>query len=356
MVRPEAEQARWRTVRCPICIDTFPWRVEETFEYVDRDYVEVVIPAGADDVKRADILRFAYVKCPNPSKDMADHYLPTSLGSFGEGLVVGLVGATSTGKSHLLAAAMRDLTGGALQPYGAAVSPVNPVEHDLYLDGVKNFLDDGRPLPGTVPNVRTYAASVLVTTAAGTRPVTFFDVAGGDLLGTGQAARFIAGVGALLFVVDPLRALRNSGAHSPMAADPAFTAVLSRLRRDDRRYLDVPAAVAVTKSDRLRFQPPVDRWLHRETAAPLSAEQLRLESRDAYAFLYRHGARAWLAPFQQCRKCTMHFVSATGGELHQGRYPRGARPRRVLEPLLALFAMTGVLDSADAEKVGVWPQ
>ena len=348
-----------RIVRCPICIDTFPWPDAERYEYSGGDYRPVTIPAGADPLKRADLLRFTYVRCPNPSEDMHEHYLPAGLGSFGPGLVVGLVGASATGKSHLLAAIVHEVLRGGLQPHGLSVTPVDPEQHAQYLGRVKGlFVRDGRPLPMTTAGEPGYAASMLVTSAVGTRPVTFFDVAGGDLEGTGKTARFLAGVGALLFVVDPGPALGQNGPGPKtlrnQTADSAFTAVFSRLRHDYARYLEIPTAVAVTKSDRLRFQPPVDRWLHRESLVPLDPDHVRQESRDVYAFLHRHGAYSWLAPFQQARRCTLHFVSATGGELVDGRYPRGASPRRVLEPLLALLAMNGMLGSSEADHVGVW--
>jgi hypothetical protein len=76
------------------------------------------------------------------------------------------------------------------------------------------------------------------------------------------------------------------------------------------------------------------------------------ESRAAYAFLYQRGALAWLQPFHECRRCTLHFVSATGAEPRDGVYPRGVRPRRVLEPLVALLAMTGILAGPESGKVG----
>ncbi|MBT2674493.1 hypothetical protein J7E95_27535, partial [Streptomyces sp. ISL-14] len=123
-------------------------------------------------------------------------------------------------------------------------------------------------------------------------------------------------------------------------------------------YLDVPAAMVLGKADLLRFQPPVDRWLSRPPATSLDPELIREESRDLYGLLRRHAGQAWLRPFDAIRRCTLHIASATGGQEDHGRYPAGAGPRRVLEPLLALLAMHGLIQvpgGAEALAVGEAP-
>ncbi|MGW1123201.1 hypothetical protein ACWD5B_39925, partial [Streptomyces tanashiensis] len=108
-----------------------------------------------------------------------------------------------------------------------------------------------------------------------------------------------------------------------------------------------PAALAVNKSDLVRFELVVDRWLGRALPGRHDAAALREESRDAYAFLAHHASAAWLKPFDDCADCTLHFVAATGGQARGDRFPHGARPRRVLAPLLSLFAMCGLLPGAE---------
>jgi len=69
------------------------------------------------------------------------------------------------------------------------------------------------------------------------------------------------------------------------------------------------------------------------------------------------GATAWARPYQECVKATLHVASPTGGAALEdgegGVYPRGVMPRRVLRPLVAMLAMTGVLTGAEAERVGI---
>jgi hypothetical protein len=60
---------------------------------------------------------------------------------------------------------------------------------------------------------------------------------------------------------------------------------------------------------------------------------------------------------EQCRKCTLHFVSATGARWRDSSndvLAREVQPLRVLEPLLAILAMKGFLDGSQAAQVGVW--
>src|ERR1035441_7897109 len=82
-----------------------------------------------------------------------------------------------------------------------------------------------------------------------------------------------------------------------------------------------------------------------------------LESRDVYADLDVQGALALASPYWLCDKVTLHVASPTGGagdsEGEGGIYPRGVTPRRVLRPLVAMLAMTGVLPGAEAGRVGI---
>lgn len=349
-----------KKVRCPICLDLFTWPGEENLFQLregDREHKPLVVPPGVDPIKRRDLLRGAYIKCPNPSGDTDPHYLPLAYGSFLEPLIIGMVGSTKSGKSHLLAAMIGEIVSGALQPYDLTCVPVDKVLHDQFLrDQVERLTVHHRQLDGTDLDRTQYADALLFTSPAGTTPVAFFDVAGADLGRDGKAARFLVGVGGLIFVVDPGTALGvTAPGDQPPAkamAEPAFRAVLDRVR-GSRKMTSVPAALVINKADRLRFMRPVDSWLNTaDDGASINAERWRQESRDGYALLYRHGATASLAPFHECRRCTMHFASATSSEVHGTTFPRGVRPKRVLQPLLALLAMAGVIPGAEAARAG----
>ncbi|MFF9430930.1 hypothetical protein [Streptomyces sp. NPDC014746] len=306
----------------------------------------------------ADALRKAYHLCPHTVDGDEEHELPVPYLTNGEPLSVALVGSSSVGKTHLLAAMLGEVELGGLEPYGLKCRPLNPEAHRTYLRERVQSLKEGRQLGRTGQQTfARFADGLLVQAgAAQPRPVVFFDLAGEDLAQDGEVGRFLMGVDAFVFVVDPLRALglpgldpvrEQSGLRRRDLGDEAFSTVLNRIPRQRGGLIAAPAALAVNKSDLVRFEPVVDRWLGRALPGRHDPAALRDESRDAYAFLAHHAGAAWLKPFDDCADCTLHFVAATGGQARGDRFPHGARPRRVLGPLLSLFALCGLLPGAE---------
>ncbi|MER5706257.1 hypothetical protein [Streptomyces sp. NPDC002122] len=306
----------------------------------------------------ADALRKAYHLCPHTVEGDEEHELPVPYLTNGEPLSVALVGSSSVGKTHLLAAMLGEIELGGLAPYGLRSRPLNPEAHRTYLRERVQNLQQGRQLGRTGQQTfARFADGLLVSAGGGTpRPVVFFDLAGEDLAQDGEVARFLMGVDAFIFVLDPLRALRlgsldpvreQSGLRRRDLGDEAFATVLDRIPRQRGGLVAAPAALAVNKSDLVRFEPSVDRWLGRALPGRFDPAEARDESRDAYAFLAQHASAAWLKPFDDCANCSLHFVAATGGQARGDRFPHGVRPRRVLAPLLSLFAMCGLLPGAE---------
>ncbi|GGT97706.1 MULTISPECIES: hypothetical protein [Streptomyces] len=307
---------------------------------------------------RKDALRKAYHLCPHAGRGDEAHELPVPYLTNGEPLSIAFVGSSSVGKTHLLAAMLGEVELGGLEPYGLKCLPLNPEAHRTYLRERVQSLQQGRKLGRTGQQTfARFADGLLVSVRGATpRPVVFFDLAGEDLAQDGEVTRFLMGVDAFVFVLDPLRALRmpsldpvreRDGVSRRDLGDEAFTTVLNRIPRQGGGLVAAPAAIAVNKSDLVRFEPAVDRWLGRALPARPDREALRAESRDAYAFLAHHASPAWLKPFDDCARCTLHFVAATGGQAKGDRFPHGARSRRVLAPLLSLFAMCGLLPEAE---------
>ncbi|MEV4428661.1 hypothetical protein AB0K23_25435 [Streptomyces sp. NPDC049602] len=306
----------------------------------------------------ADALRKAYHLCPHTVDGDEEHELPVPYLTNGEPLSVALVGSSSVGKTHLLAAMLGEVELGGLEPYGLKCRPLNPEAHRTFVRERVQTLKEGRQLGRTGQQTFARFADGLLVSAGGApaRPVVFFDLAGEDLAQDGEVGRFLMGVDAFVFVLDPLRALRlpgldpvreQSGLRRRDLGDEAFTTVLNRIPRQRGGLVAAPAALAVNKSDLVRFEPVVDRWLGRALPGRHDPAALREESRDAYAFLAHHAGAAWLKPFDDCADCTLHFVAATGGQARGDRFPHGARPRRVLAPLLSLFALCGLLPGAE---------
>ncbi|WP_157548074.1 hypothetical protein [Nonomuraea candida] len=325
-------------ILCPICLHELDWSDEELYERTPDGRYQPLSLGHVTGPRREDLLRAAHVRCPAPVSDPGlEHHLPYDYIRHGRPLVIGLVGGPETGKTHLLASMIGAIEQGGLRPYGLTTDALDIERHAEYVDSyVHPLLVERVALSRTTHRATTEPVdALLVNDGRHTTAVAFFDIAG-ELLrsATHEATRFVPAIGGLLFVID-------GSSRSARMGDESFRAVLDRLPKSGGR-LDVPAAIAVTKCDAVRFQAPVDTWLYAEPDG-LDPEAVLAESRDVYAFLHRRGAHAWLSPYDKCRKCTLHFVSATGAAAADGRFRRGVRPRRVLEPLISLFAMTGVL-------------
>lgn len=347
-------------VRCPVCLDQFEWRDDELWMPTNEvgRYEQVDLSAVNDPVKRRDMRRSCYQLCPNPSQDTEAHHLPASYLDYGPPVVVGFVGRSGSGKTHLLTSMIAELERGGLQGCDISARALDLQLHQRFAAEHLRKLERSEELSGTKHGLSGFANVMTITTSAGTWPVTFFDISGEDFLKDGDlgaTARFLIGVDALLFVETPEHALgiRNHEPESPETRNMAFNKVIGRL--EDLDLLSkTPTCLVLNKSDRLRYLPPVDRWIRREDDAELDAAVMLEESRDVFGFLHQNEAHSSLAPFYRFPKCTLHFASATGSEPVERKFVRGVRPMRVLRPLLALLAMTGVLTGPEARKVGHW--
>lgn len=343
-------------VICPYCLETIQLDLGALYVTDSRMQYQPLNLAGVGKLRRQDVMRGAVQKC-TADPDFPEHFIPVPYLTYGRPLTVAMVGQSSTGKSHLLTQMIAEITDGGLEPFGLSWQSVNPEQHARFVRERVQPLRNGRVLAHTtvlgLDGFARFAESLLITNAHGqVRPVAFFDLGGEDLVRTDAALRFLLGVDALVFVVDPVLALplpqldharERGGVEVNRDGDLAFATVLDRLPKTGQ-YLEVAATMVLGKADLLRFQSPVDRWLGRPGATSLDATLIREESQDVHAFLRRHAGQAWLRPFDAIRRCTLHVASATGGQEDQGRYPAGAAPRRVLEPLLSLLAMHGLID------------
>ncbi|WP_328393080.1 hypothetical protein OHS70_02325 [Streptomyces sp. NBC_00390] len=349
-----ASQLEPGQVICPYCLEivTYDERVlhtrNEKLQYEKLDMSKLTNP-----LRRADVMRSSFQLCGN-TEDIKPHYIPVPYLTHGRPLTVAMVGTSGTGKSHLLTQMIAEVTDGGLEPYGVKWQSVNPADHSVFIRERVALLRSGEQLEATgqTPFAEFVEALLLTGVDGQVRPVAFFDLGGEDLVRTDALLRFLLGVDALVFVVDPVLAFglpqlddaRTQYGLEVSRSDPAFETVLDRLPRQGP-YLDVATALVVGKADLLRFEPPVDRWLSEPSSVPADPRRLRDESRDVYAFLRRHAAPAWLRPFESALRCTLHFASATGGQPQNGLFPHGVRSRRVLGPLVSILAMCGLLSS-----------
>ncbi|MEU4245882.1 hypothetical protein AB0F15_00555 [Amycolatopsis sp. NPDC026612] len=352
-------------MRCPICADEYPWPDDPVISLFDEenDAYQLVDVSTATPEKQADLARRGYRECPNPSGDTPQHYLPATYVDYLAPLVIGLVGAPASGKTHLLTAMIRQAYMGGLRAHRITTAALDFRRHADFRSRYIDRFEKGDALPGTETGVVEAADILLLRGPGGERPVTFFDVAGEDLQSTAalnRSSRFLVGANAVIFVYAPEDPLETKEAAAP-TENRSFDLAVERLQGRPAGTDRLPVTVAVTKSDRLRYVAPADRWLRRGDEHMVDATRIRAESRDVFSYLHHIGAGASLGPFETFKRCTLHFVSASGGDAIPvgGRgnldkhFARGVRPIRVLEPLVSILAMTGMITGPEASKVGL---
>jgi hypothetical protein len=344
------------TVMCPICLGDIAdwsaldyWRWDATIG--EGEYVRIDIPPDLNDTQRARFTHGAFVRCP-ASTDLTAvaHYLPARYGRFGDPVLLGFVGLTKSGKTHLLASMIGQISG--LSGYGMDVTELDrATHHDFLENSVKPLIAGNEVLPGTPDDASTTLTDAFIVRQASglERVVALFDVSGGDLARRDSTKEFLWIADGLFFVIDPEHITASK------VGDETFSNVLDIM---SQRPMKGPAAAAIVlnKADKARFEEPIARWLRAGNGTLDPTEFLR-ESADVYAYLEEHQAMELTKPYQACRKATFHVASPTGsaqeGVDKASKYPRGVTPLRVLRPLVAMLAMTGVLTGSQADQIGV---
>jgi hypothetical protein len=341
-------------VMCPMCLGDIPdwgtldyWRWDAPL----GEYVKIDIPPDLNERQRARFTYGASVRCPaSTGVTTVAHYLPARYGRFGDPVLLGFVGLTQSGKTHLLASMIGEIS--RLADYGVDVTELDRATHHDFLEkSVKPLIAGHKVLPGTPDDASTTLTDAFIVRQGNgpERVVALFDVSGGDLARRDSTKEFLWIADGLFFVIDPdhITATR--------IGDETFSNVLDIMGESpvpDR----ASAAIVLNKADKVRFEEPVARWLRAGNGTLDPTEFLR-ESADVYAYLEQRQAMALLRPFQACPKGTLHVASPTGGaqegDEKASKYPRGVTPLRVLRPLVAMLAMTGVLTGSHAEQIGV---
>ncbi|MGI5239555.1 hypothetical protein [Dactylosporangium sp. CA-139066] len=361
MILPSPSRLLGR-VMCPICLQWVHWSKAQRVELdVETQQRRPFRPRGADETREAFAERRlgAQRACTLMRDGVATtHYLPDRYGDYGDPIVIGLVGHRAAGKTLLLAAMVEALRSSLdLAELGLRVERLDEaIEHNYMTRFVEPFCHRREQLPLTQisPIAFSYVAKVYSAHAKRDFAVAFFDVAGEQLRRRRSGDRFLdtsflSAVSALLFVVDPEKALPTVlGEPATVYGDPAFNAVLDRLvevrGESGTQFLPIPAAMVVAKSDLLAARrSEVEGWLSRDDTANLYT--VAEESEEVYEFLATNGAERFLSPVNRVSDVSLHFASAAGVAPVDGHFPaEGFGPKRVLRPLLSLFAMTGVID------------
>ena len=140
--------------------------------------------------------------------DAPDHFLPALYAEYDEALVIGFVGSTQSGKTHLLTAMIREiLRRGGLAPYGLRAAPLDLRAHRQFSELFLNRFERGDSWRAPRNAFGgAFAESLLISGPAGRRPVVFFDVSGEDLEeidDTDRGGRFLVATSGVIFTYAP---------------------------------------------------------------------------------------------------------------------------------------------------------
>ena len=363
-------------VHCLQCLRGFPW---ESYVYVDGD--GQVHPQlrnrpesraarmadrmrgvkWAEDTDRAEMLaKGLQMQCPD------GHWVPADLND-NRTLVIGLIGPPGSSKSHYLAAAIGQMVHrDGLAAYNLAVNLHQSSDTDFNTRYYTPVWRERRVLPATPPaevrRVPNPPIAVELREVVGRRKwnLVFFDSAGEDVknsVAQAKHARYLARADGMIFLVEPgnIEGMVEAGLAEPSGTDAVGivrnTANLLRDVRNRREEagIGVPAAVVMAKSDLLDKAPDLPaEWATNLTdgARPLPGDLAGIRQRsDALVPFLRtyHAVNLTLNVLHAFPDHTFHLASATGGEPLNGAFP-DFRPRRCLDPVVALLCRLVVLD------------
>ncbi len=360
-------------VLCPYCLEHIQLDLAQLFVTDSRmQYKPLDVSTIGNALRRQDVMRGAVPGRSHRGPGLPEHFIPVPYLTYGRPLTVAMVGQSSTGKSHLLTQMIAEITDGGLEPFGLKWQSVNPEQHARFVRERVQPLRNGKVLDHTgalgLDGFARFVESLLITDAHGqVRPVAFFDLGGEDLVAD-AALRFLLGIDALIFVVDPALALplphldharERWGVEVNRDGDLAFGTVLDRLPKNR------PRSSGRGRRDGARQgEPPAVPAARRPVAGPGTGHLARPErTREESQGRVRAAAtarRAGLAAPLRRDPPQVHPACRVGHRRPGGTgSPAGAGPRRVLEPLLALLALHGMVEvpgGAEAFAVGEAPR
>jgi Double-GTPase 2 len=343
-------------VYCPICEHEISnWAAAKPYGLAtDGTAQRLEQGAGENEDSWQSRLTMAYRPCKDDITQPETHFLPWDYAEYMP-VIIGMIGQSRAGKTHLLAAMIYRLLDRSDLAERVGIKRVAPLDirvHQRYeAEYVNPLIVHRRELPGTSTAARAFCDALKVTNSRGQSfSVLFFDLAGENLTRPGELVRFYARANALLFVIDAAELPKQPG--QATTADPSFDVALKRVEKRPKPstadLLPIAASLVVAKADLLEFDDAIPGdWL---AAGSLDEEAdlstVERESEDVYMYLTRLGASRWLDPAKKCHDSTLHFASATNSSATNQGYPPFFRQRRVLKPLLSVFAMTGIIDDS----------
>jgi hypothetical protein len=369
---------------CPFCFERLSLADCEIVSTVRTGRVLHAKPAGVRRLWRRvwvqSLTGPAYTKelaaraCPHCS-----NYLPDSI-EYMDNWIVGMVGGTFSGKSHYVAALIKQIElEGALSDVGCIrFSPMNDDTRERYRrDFYEPLFIQKRILP---PNPPTPAGElikplvyVMVFERKNARPrirrvnLILFDTGGEDMsdeVKIAQISRYIINAHGLIFLVDPMSVPgivehlpfhlrpKNPPPESFRNLDPVINILSRQLGVMPGNPLPVPIAITMAKSDLLRYLlqgPDTDPvFLQRpDYSQGYAAQDAEMVDAEVTEIIRRYQGANLLNNKNAFTKAKFCAASATGMAADDRGVFLDVHPLRCVDPLRYILSELGVIENSN---------
>lgn len=370
----------FRKIRCPFCSEEY---YLGDFAVFSETSGTIIHPAPQNPWQRLgsrvwvrslegrkNTLAGALRQCPNP---ICGKRLPFNIEYVDDNIPIAVIGDTFSGKSHFIAAAIKQLKDGKIPPelgFSGFTASASGIEDRYKQDYFDPLFKRGEPLPGTVPAVNPLSDPLIYEMAIADKKINLliYDAAGADVANIDTRVKnkpHILNAQAMIFLADPwsMPGFVDQLAHH-LRPDPKF--LTGRISADVlRRVVDVykrasnqvraplfslPVAIALSKSDLIPFVRTRSGDLrYLALADPQYPSKLtRSESYGIHLvvrqFLLEVGETSLVSMEQTFEKIDFSAITATGSSLNEhGRYAQ-VEPHRCLDPLFWVLRELGIVE------------
>lgn len=325
----------------------------------EDDQYEEIRPVSALGFPWQDLPARACLRCGTPLPDeLVDRKV----------LKIGVVGTTGAGKSHFIAAMLKEAAHNqGLRKWGISEFELVETSNEVYRDRYESFWHDRRVLdptnPADAPEVLFRPLVVRVTYLYGTKVLLYFyDIDGETLIRRGDRARharYLRRPYGLIFLIDPLMIdlirkhlppgeVEERGYQRFIRQGDLVNACIADLEPD--RVPKTPIAITVSKSDLVvaaAGRSQAFTFSHPSVASdPIEAvaaemAQINREVREVLGAAGEHDLIALADRLSRGTGVTFHAVAPIGyvpKDEGGARVAPQIRPLRCLDPLLALLS------------------
>jgi hypothetical protein len=309
--------------------------------------------------------------CPN-----CQYHLPYNIDHV-ESRSLAIVGDIGSGKSHYIAALIRQLQDGEIgnpNQYSHFVCQTNEAKRK-YDELLNTLFNDKQSLQPTQPfrdigdvEPLIYELGIQKTARHPTRKfnIIFYDASGedySDQLRIVQFSRYVLRASAIIFLSDPFSMPmiksrlpeHTHPAFEPTSSLATFNIIMQLFARNKglsagSRLLSVPIAITLSKADLLNYLRPADNPYYFSSnprdgyAGLLNLKDLEMIDKEVRQIIYEYGDRGLLSATKNMN--VQFFATSATGNAPQvdGKYA-AIEPQRCLDPVMWALHKLGIIEA-----------